>query len=62
MNKQQSLGTQFIADTVTAIDFSQYPYRIETRNGLVLHALSVIIAAGAQPKKLGVPGEKILLG
>lgn len=56
------LGAQFIADTVTAVDFSRYPYRIETRNGLVLYALSVIIAAGAQPKKLGVPGEDLYWG
>lgn len=53
-----ALGAQFVSDIVERVDFSQYPYRLETEEGLVVHALSVIITTGATPKKLGIPGEE----
>jgi thioredoxin reductase (NADPH) len=54
----RSFGAQFVSDTVTKVDFSQYPYVLHTENGDTIHALSVIIATGAKPRTLGVPGEK----
>lgn len=53
-----ALGAQFVPDIIERVDFSQYPYRLETEEGLVVHALSVIITTGATPKKLGIPGEE----
>jgi thioredoxin reductase (NADPH) len=53
-----SFGPQFLADAVESVDFSMWPFVINTENGLKIHALSVIIATGASPKKLGIPGEQ----
>jgi thioredoxin reductase (NADPH) len=52
------LGALFVPDIIERIDFSTYPYRLETEEGLVVHAFSVIITTGATPKKLGIPGEE----
>ncbi len=48
----------FLTDTVISIDFDQWPYKVSTENGVVLHAMSIIVATGANPKLLGVPGEQ----
>ncbi len=56
------LGAYFVSDTIVQVDFSQYPYRLETEEGFVVHALSVIITTGATPKVLGIPGEEIYWG
>jgi thioredoxin reductase (NADPH) len=59
MEKQaQKLGVEFMHDTVISIDFSSWPYKITTDNGKDLHALSIIIATGATPFTLGIPGEQ----
>lgn len=58
----EELGAHFIHDTVIKTDFSQYPYRLETEDGLVVHALSVIVTTGAKPKTLGIPGENTFWG
>jgi thioredoxin reductase (NADPH) len=55
-------GAQFLPDTAARVDFSVYPYVVYTEEGRVLHALSIIIATGATPKKLGVPGEEEFWG
>ncbi|MFI5332946.1 MAG: FAD-dependent oxidoreductase [Candidatus Babeliales bacterium] len=54
----QKLGVEFMHDTVLNIDFSSWPYTIETDNGKELHALSIILATGATPFTLGIPGEQ----
>ena len=61
-NKVKSLGVISVADTVTAIDTHSWPYSLSLESGDTVHALSVIIATGADPKKLGVPGEKEFWG
>lgn len=55
-------GAQFLADSAIRIDFSSYPYVVYTEEGKVLHALSIIIATGATPKKLDIPGEEQFWG
>ena len=51
-------GAQFLDDTVEKIDFSQWPYVIWTDDGKKIYALTVIIATGASPLSLNIPGEK----
>lgn len=53
----KALGTSFISETVTRVDFSQKPFSIWTNRNTELKAHAVIIATGAVPNKLGVPGE-----
>jgi thioredoxin reductase (NADPH) len=53
----QSFGTQFIPETVTKVNFSQQPFTLWTNRDTELKANAIIVATGATPKKLGVPGE-----
>lgn len=55
-------GAQFLEDTVERIDFSKWPYEIYTDDGKIINALSVIIATGASPSYLNIPGEKEFWG
>ncbi len=62
--KQQAVrfGTRFEQDHVSKVDFQKYPFTVDTENGAHYEALSVIIATGASPRRLGVPGELELAG
>ncbi len=63
--KMQQGAERFGAKTeyaeVVDVDFSQSVKRIETTNGTFL-SKTVIIAAGANPRELGVAGEQALIG
>jgi thioredoxin reductase (NADPH) len=50
-------GTQFVSGNVTSVDFSQKPFSFIIDNKKTLQSHAVIIATGATPKRLGVPGE-----
>lgn len=54
-------GAQIIAGSLTAIDLKQPPFTLtyQTEDGRtkILQALSCIVAMGAEPNYLGVPGE-----
>lgn len=56
--KEQAIGfgVEFLKSEVTNINFKEEVKEIETTSG-VYRALSVIIATGANPRKLGFPGE-----
>lgn len=59
MKKQATnVGVQVINDAVARIDSSTWPYKIETDGGTIIHALAVIVATGATPRKLSIPGEE----
>ena len=56
-------GAKIIKEKAVRVDFSQWPYRIESKNLVTgqtqtLKALSSIIALGAEPNYLNVPGER----
>lgn len=59
-NKAQAekFGAIIVNDTIECVDFSTWPFRLQTSEGHEINALSVIIATGASPKLLNVPGEK----
>ncbi len=57
MKKQsESFGTKIINDYVTDVDFSKFPFEINTEKEKY-SSYSVIIATGAKARWLGVPGE-----
>ncbi len=62
--KKQALyfGAHFLSDTIESVNFNQWPYVLHTEEGKTLHALTVIIATGATPRRLGVPGEQAYWG
>lgn len=53
----QAQGCSFVSQTVTAVDFSKHPFEIMTKRQTLL-ANAVIIATGASPKYLQIPGEQ----
>ncbi len=58
--KEQALhfGAFCLDDAVERVDFSQWPFVIYTEDGKSLNALSIIIATGATPRTLHIPGEQ----
>lgn len=52
----ERFGTRVERAVVTDVDFSNEPFKIITDEGNI-EARSVIIATGASPRRLGVPGE-----
>jgi thioredoxin reductase (NADPH) len=57
----ERFGTDMIPDDVTAVDFSQRPFRVSA-GGLTLEGHTVIIATGASAMLLGLPNESKLMG
>lgn len=58
----KGFGVAFMVDMVEAIDTTSWPYRVTTQDGTTMHAMSIIIATGATPTKLGIPGEEAYWG
>lgn len=58
----KGLGVEFMVDMVEAIDVSSWPYRVTTQDGTQMHAMSIVVATGATPTKLGIPGEESYWG
>lgn len=58
----QSFGVQIASDDVASVDFASEPKTVTAKSGNVYSARSVIIASGAHPRKLDVPGEGALAG
>ncbi len=62
MQKQaERFGTRTIFDEVMAVDFKRHPFKIKTTSD-EFESQAVIVATGAAPRKLGVPGESEFLG
>ena len=55
-------GLETLSAEVVAMDLTAEVKTITLGNGEVLRALSVILAPGARPNRLGVPGEEELIG
>lgn len=61
-NQAISFGATIIHDTITKIDSSSWPFAIQTEEGRSFKALAIILATGATPKALNVPGEREFWG
>lgn len=57
----QRFGAQIVMDTATQVDLTQRPFYVRTYQGEYL-ADALIIATGATPRHLNVPGEAELTG
>jgi thioredoxin reductase (NADPH) len=61
MQKQaERFGARVEFDTITSVDLTQPPFKLV--GNVEYEARSLIVATGASPRKLGVPGEKELVG
>jgi thioredoxin reductase (NADPH) len=56
----ERFGAQFLDDLITAVSFEKRPFQLSTESSGAITADTVIIATGAAPRKLGVPGEEAL--
>ena len=62
MRKQAArFGAEFKAGTVSEVDLTKRPFKIKAGNE-VFEARSLIVAAGASARLLGLPGERELIG
>jgi thioredoxin reductase (NADPH) len=60
-SQAERLGAKLIQEDVVRVNFSIYPFEIQSNNA-VARALSVIIAAGANPRRLNLESEMRLMG
>jgi thioredoxin reductase (NADPH) len=60
-NQAARFGTDFLATSVTEVDFSQRPFRLRTDEEEV-EAKTVIICSGASARLIGIESEKKLIG
>jgi thioredoxin reductase (NADPH) len=58
----ERFGTRFVTEDVTAVQLDQRPFTLETDSGERIHTNALIIATGAKPRRLEVPGEDELWG
>ncbi len=58
----KKLGVEVIFDEVERIDQTEGNFVVKTKNGREYRGRTVIIAAGAAPRKLNVPGEEEFTG
>ncbi len=60
-NQAARFGTTFIPGDAVSVDFSRRPLTVKTDEG-TLEARAIIVATGASPKTLDLPGEKEYAG
>ena len=56
------LGVEMQEDIVTEVDLTTWPFVVRLASGTEVHPLGLIIATGATPRLLGVPGEDTYWG
>src|SRR2546422_185196 len=57
----ERFGAEFLRDDVTAVDFSERPFRVEVGDN-EYRARAVIVATGASARQLGLDSERALQG
>lgn len=58
----KGFGTEIITEEVTSVELQGELKQVYTRKGRTYQARAVILAPGAQPRLLNIPGEKLLRG
>src|SRR5210317_551845 len=61
-SQAERFGTSFVTEDVVRADLSARPFTLETASGVTLRSRSLIVATGAKPRRLDVPGEDELWG
>ena len=57
----ESFGAEYVTDDVTAVDFSERPFRVEVDDD-AYYARAVIVATGASARQLGLESERTMQG
>jgi len=58
----EHVGTRIVTDTITSVDLSKRPFRLNGDSGESYTADAVIVATGAQARWLNLPGEETFKG
>jgi thioredoxin reductase (NADPH) len=58
----ERFGTTFLTEDVTRAALDVHPFRLETASGAELRTRALVVATGAKPRRLDVPGEDALWG
>jgi thioredoxin reductase (NADPH) len=58
----ERFGTHFLTEDVVKVDLERSPITLETAAGRTISTQSLIIATGAKPRRLDIPGEDELWG
>jgi thioredoxin reductase (NADPH) len=58
----ERFGTRFVTEDVVKANLDQRPFILETASGETIRAEALIIATGAKPRRLDIPGEAELWG
>ena len=60
-SQAERLGARLLQEDVVSVDFRKHPFEIHT-DGRTVRALSVIVATGANPRRLNLSSEMKLMG
>jgi len=58
----QRLGAKMVQEDVVNVNFEAYPFELQTSGGTRVRALSVVVATGANPRRLNLSSEARLQG
>jgi len=58
----ERFNTRYVSGTVTSVDFSKRPFKIEVDEEDAYYSKTIIVASGATAKLLGLPSENELMG
>jgi thioredoxin reductase (NADPH) len=58
----ERFGTTFVTEDIVRAELGSRPFVLETASGVELSARALIVATGAKPRRLDVPGEDELWG
>ena len=61
-SQAERLGAKLIQEDIVGVRFDRHPFELDTSGGQTTKALSVIIATGANPRRLDLPSESRLQG
>lgn len=61
-HQAENFGAEFMLEEVVEMDLAGSTKRLATSNGKEYHALGVLLASGASPRKVGFTGEKEFQG
>ncbi len=61
-SQAEKFGARYESGTVTSVDLSKSPFRIDVDEEKTYFSRTVIIASGAEAKLLGLPNEMELMG
>ena len=58
----ERFGTRFVTEDVVKANLDQRPFTLETASGSTIETNALIVATGAKPRRLEIPGEDELWG